>query len=386
MSFEPVAITGVGATIPVRRSPNGLRTLVVEAIEAALADAGLNASEVDGVVSDGLCMPTTVPRDWVAAQFGFQRSYDGGMSFGGAASACAPIHAELAISSGLAKTIVYYFGVDWGTRTTGPYGFHDLYAGKLAFEKPYGFSGQPQYFALWARRYMHEYGLTEHDLATIAVTQRESALRNPLSQATRPMSYDDYFAARVVSDPLRVPDCCLITDGACAFVMTSLERARDLAKPPVRVLGTGFGSEPISGDDVFTQPVGMMRIPGAKIAADKALKQAGIVLDDVDFAEVYDCFTISCLLQLEDIGFCKRGEGAAFIREKGIGIEGRLPVNTHGGLLSHSYLLGVEHVVEAVRQLRGEAGPAQVKGAEIGLVGGLSNPDYGVMILGRDHR
>ena len=380
----PIAIAGIGATRPVRRSERGLRSLVVEAIEAALADAGIEAKDVDGVVSDGLVMPTTVPRDWVAAQFGFERAYDGGISFGGAANACAPIHAQLAIDSGLATTLVYYFGVDWGTRSSGPYGFHDLYAAKMAFEKPYGFTGQPQYFALWARAYMHEYGLTERDLATIAVTQRESARLNPLSQATRPLTYDDYFAARMVSDPLRVPDCCLITDGACAFVMTSLERARNLAKPPVRVLGTGFGSEPISGDDVFTQPRGMMRIPGARLATDKALKQAGITLDDVDFAEIYDCFTISCLLQIEAIGFCKRGEGAAFIREKGIGIGGKLPVNTHGGLLSHSYLLGVEHVVEAVRQLRGEAGRAQVEGAGIGLVGGLSNPDYGVMILGCD--
>ena len=386
MLLEPIAIVGIGATCPVRRSGKGLRALVVEAIEAALADAGLDSGAINGVISDGLVMPTTVPRDWVAAQFGFQRGYDGGMSFGGAGTAAAPIQAQLAISSGLATTVVYYFGVDWGTRVSGPYGFHDLYAAKMAFEKPYGFTGQPQYFALWARQYMHEYGMTERDLALIAVEQRRSALLNPLSQMTRPLTYDDYFASRVVSDPLRVADCCLITDGACAFVMTSLERARDLAKPPVRVLGSGFGSEPITGDDAFTQPGGMMRIPGARIATDRALRQADITLDDVDFAEVYDCFTISCLLQIEDIGFCKRGEGAAFLRERGIGIDGRLPLNTHGGLLSHSYLLGVEHVVEAVRQLRREAGSGQVKDAEIGLVGGLSNPDYGVMILGRDHR
>jgi acetyl-CoA acetyltransferase len=129
-----------------------------------------------------------------------------------------------------------------------------------------------------------------------------------------------------------------------------------------------------------------MRIPGARVATDRALRQADITLHDVDFAEVYDCFTISCLLQIEDIGFCKRGEGVAFLQEQGIGLDGGLPLNTHGGLLSHSYLLGVEHVVEAVRQLRREAGSGQVKDAEIGLVGGLSNPDYGVMILGRDHR
>ena len=382
--MTPIAIVGVGETPAVRRSEKSLRALVVEAVANALDDAGLKPSDVDGILTDGLVMPTTVPRDFVAAQFGIDRQYDGGMSYGGAGTTCAPQLAQLAISSGLAKVVVYYFGVDWGTRASGPYGFHDLYAGKMAFEKPYGFNAQPSYFALWARRYMHEYGLTERDLATIAVTQRASALLNPRSQATKPMSYDDYFAARMVSDPLRVPDCCLITDGAGAFVMTCLERARDLPKPPVRVLGTGFGSEPVNGDDAFTQPGGMMRIPGAKVAAERALRQAGLAHADVDFAELYDCFTMSCLLQIEEVGFCKRGEAAAFIREKGMGIDGGLPINTHGGLLSHSYLLGVEHVIEAVRQLRGESGKGQVKDARVGLVGGLSNPDYGVLLLGKD--
>jgi len=384
MPETPIAIVGIGQTAPVRRSDKGIRELVVEAIELALEDAGLEASEVDGVITDGLVMPTTVPRDFIAAQFGMDRRFDGGISFGGAGTASAPQLARMAITSGLAKTVLFYFGVDWGSRPSGPYGFHDLYAAKMAYEKPYGFTGQPCYFALWARRYMHEFGLTEEDLATIAVTQRQSALRNPRSQATTPMSYADYYAARVVSDPLRVPDCCLITDGAAAFVMTSMDRARDLPNLPVRVLGTGFGSEPITGDDVFTQPAGMARIPGAKAASERAFSEAGLALGDVDFAELYDCFTISCLMQVEALGFCERGEGGAFIREMGMGIEGKLPINTHGGLLSHSYLLGVEHVVEAVQQLRGTAGEAQVAGARIGLVGGLSNPDYGVLLLGRD--
>ena len=137
----------------------------------------------------------------------------------------------------MAKTFVYYFGVDWGTRAVGPLRFPRSLCREDAFEKPYGFTGQPQYFALWARRYMHEYGLTERDLATIAVTQRESALCNPLSQSTRPMTYDDYFASRMVSDPLRVPDCCLITDGACAFVddkPRTRTRSRQAARPRAR--------------------------------------------------------------------------------------------------------------------------------------------------------
>ncbi len=384
MNLEFVAIVGIGATRPVRRSEKGIRALVVEAIEAALDDAGVAPGQIDGILTDGSIMPTTVPRDYIAAQFGIDRRFDGGMSYGGAGSAIAPQLAQLAIASRQAKYVLYYFGVDWGTRASGPYGFHDLYPAKIAFEKPYGFTGQATYFALWARRYMHEFGLAEHDLATIAVTQRENARLHPFSQMTEPMTFDDYFASRMVSVPLRVPDCCLITDGACAYVVTSVERARDLKKAPVRVLGTGFGSEPVSGDDCFTQPGGMMRIPGARLAADRALAQAGIERDDVDFAELYDCFTISCLLQIEDLGFCARGEGPDFIREKGIGVGGELPINTHGGLLSHSYLLGVEHVLEAVRQLRGEAGAAQVEDARVGLVGGLSNPDYGVLLLGRD--
>jgi len=386
MSLEPVAIVGIGETRPVRRSEKSLRGLVIEAVQAALADAGLKPTDVDAIVTDGLVMPNTVPRDFVAAQFGIDRRFDGGLSYTGAGIANAPKLAQFAISSGQADVVLCYFGVDWGTRASGPYGFHDLYEGKGTFEKPYGFSAQPSYFALWATRYMHEYGLTEQDLATIAVTQRQNALLRELAQAKSPMSYDDYFAARVVSSPLRVPDCCLITDGAAAFVMTSRERARDLRQPPVQVLGVGFGSEPISGDDGFTQPGGMMHITGAKAAADRALGEAGIGLADVNFAEIYDCFTISCLMQLEAIGFCERGEGPAFIREIGLGIGGGLPVNTHGGLLSHSYLLGIEHIIEGVRQLRGQAGDAQVSDAEIGLVGLLSNPDYGVLLLGRDAR
>jgi acetyl-CoA acetyltransferase len=386
LNLTPVAIVGVGETQPTRRSAKGLRALVVEAVQAALADAGIEPHEVDGIITDGLVMPSSVPRDYIAAQFGIERRFDGGMSYGGAGSVCSPMLGQLAITSGQANVVLYYFGVDWGTRASGPYGFHDLYEGKQVFEKPYGFTGQPSYFGLWATRYMHEYGLTEHDLATIAVTQRANAHLNPRSQATAPLTYEDYFASRIISEPLRVPDCCLISDGACAFVMTSVERARDLPQPLIRVLGSGFGSEPISGDDAFTQPGGMMHIPGARKAADRALAQAGITLDDVDFAEVYDCFTISCLMQIEGIGFCSTGEAAAFIKDKGIGIGGGLPVNTHGGLLSHSYLLGVEHVVEAVWQLRGHAGDGQVKDAQVGLVGGLSNPDYGVLLLGRDAR
>ena len=381
-----IAIVGVGQTTPIRRSTKSIRHLAIEAVQLALDDAGIAAREVDAIITDGVIMPHTVPREFIAAQFGIERSFDGGISFGGVGVACAPELAKLAINAGKARTVLFYFGVDWGSRASGPYGFHDMYPAKMAFEKPYGFNAQPSYFALWARRYMHEYGMTDADLAAIAISHRDHALLHPAAQARTPMTLESYRAARMIASPLRVPDCCLISDGVGAFIMTSVERARDLRQPPVRVLAASFASEPWSGDDIFTQQPEIFRVTGAQTACQRALREAGITIADIDFAELYDCFTISVLMQLEDLGFCPRGESPAFVRERGIGIHGGLPVNTHGGLLSYSYLLGVEHVIEAVRQLRGAAGPAQVRDAEIGLVGGWSIPDYGVLLLGRDPR
>jgi len=258
-----------------------------------------------------------------------------------------------------------------------------MYPAKLEFEKPYGFNAQPIYFGLWARRYMHEYGLTSRQLGSLCVTQREHALLKGGGQIRKPLTLDDYDQSPMISDPLRMPDCCLISDGAGAYVMTSLERARDLAKPPIRVAGTGFASVPMSGDSVFTQGEDLLTIPGAREAAAEALGEAGLTHSDVDFLETYDCFSLSCLLQIEDMGFCPKGEVGAFVEEGRARIGAELPVNTHGGLLSYSYRLGIEHVTEAVRQLRGEAGGNQLKSPEVGVVSGLSIPDYGVLALAK---
>jgi acetyl-CoA acetyltransferase len=169
-----IAIVGVGHTPPARRSPKSIRHLAIEAIQLALDDAGLDAADIDGVITDGVIMPPSVPREFIAAQFGMTRSFDGGVSFGGAGVASAPELAKLAIGAGKARTVLFYFGVDWGSRASGPYGFHDMYPAKMAFEKPYGFNAQPSYFALWARRYMHEYGMTDADLAAVAISHRDT--------------------------------------------------------------------------------------------------------------------------------------------------------------------------------------------------------------------
>ena len=382
--MTPIAIVGVGETPAVRRSEKSLRALVVEAVSNALDDAGLEPSDVDGILSDGLVMPTTVPRDFVAAQFGIDRRYDGGMSFGGAGSACAPQLAQLAISSGLAKVVVYYFGVDWGTRTSGPYGFHDLYAGKMAFEKPYGFNAQPSYFALWARRYMHEYGLTERDLATIAVTQRASALLNPRSQSTKPMSYDDYFAARVVSDPLARARLLPHHRRRRRFrhdepgarprpAQAAGPRARHRLRQRARQRRRRFHAA--GRHDAHPRCQGRRR---ARAGSGRPHPRRHRLRRDLRL--------LQHLLPAADRGgrLLQARRGRRLHPREGHRDRRRFPINTHGGLLSHSYLLGVEHVIEAVRQLRGESGKAQVKDARVGFVGGLSNPDYGVLVLGKD--
>lgn len=376
-----IAIVGIAETPATRRSEYDLRTLTMNAVRAAIADAGLTAADIDGIVTDALIMPSTVPHDWVAGQLGIERLWDAAMSYGGAGTVGAPLLARLAIEQGLATNVLCYFGVDWGTRAGGPYAFHGHYPAKRAFEMPVGFNAQPVYFAMAATRYAYEYGLTPEQQSALPIGQRANSIRTGRGQNTTPLTFEDYMRAPVASEPLRYPDCCLISDGAVAYVMTSAERATDTPHPPVYVRGVGFGASPIPGEDAFTQKDDVLSLPGTDLARRRVEADAGIAIGEVDFAELYDCFTISCLLQLEDLGFCGRGEAAAFVADGNVALDGRLPVNTHGGLLSYSYVLAADHLVEAVRQLRGEAGAVQVPDAELGLVTGLSHPDYAALML-----
>lgn len=380
---ENIAIVGIGETPAVRRSPKDVRTLVTEAILEALADAGIHPAEVDGIVTESSVMPTTVPHDYIAAQLGIRRYFDASMSYAGAGIVAAPSLAELAIKSGRASVVISYFGVNWGSNPSRPYNFHERYPAKSAFEKPIGFSGQPIYFGIWAQRYMRKFGVDESRFGALAVQQRANARLTGRAQKMDAMSLDDYLSSPMISSPLRQADCCLVSDGACAFVMTSAERARDCRKTPIYVRGVGYASEHIAADDVFTQTPDLMTIPAVAMAREAAERAAGFRLTEADFAEIYDCFTISALMQIEDLGFCVKGEGADFVAEGNTRIDGRLPVNTHGGLLSYSYRMAAEHVIETVRQLRYEAGANQVKDAEVGFATGLSPPDYGILVLGR---
>jgi acetyl-CoA acetyltransferase len=380
---KPIAIIGAAETHAVRRSDLPVRALVMEAVRAAIADAGLMPEDIDGIVTDDLVMPATVPHEWVASELGCELRWSGSLSALGAGSVAAPKIARDALQRGAAKYVLCYFGVDWGTRPGGPYAFHDGYPSKVALEKPYGFNGQPLYFSLMANRYRHQYGLRDEHLATIALNQRSNSIRTGRGQNMRPLTMEDYLAAPRVSDSLRYPDCCLITDGAAAYLMTTAERAIDAPHRPVYVKGVGIGVGVLDSTDAITQTPNLAALPAVDIARAEAEREAGTSLEDLDFAEIYDCFSISCLMQIEDLGFCAKGEGGDYVLEGHTALDGSLPVNTHGGLLSYSYLLAIEHVIEAVRQLRGEAGDVQLDDPELGLITGMTAPDYSVLILGR---
>jgi acetyl-CoA acetyltransferase len=272
-------------------------------------------------------------------------------------------YAAMCIEAGLCNVAVVSYGDNpltgnraaYGRRPEGP-----SYGGDEAVA---GMSGAPCGYAMIAQRYRYEYGLSDEALGTVATTFRHNATLNPNAQYNEPMTMDDYLNARWVAEPFRLYDCCPVTDGAAAVIVTSTERARSLKKKPVRIMGFGQGhpSWDLAQREVWTTS-------GAAISGPIAFKMAGISVEDVDFAELYDCFTIVPIVTLEDYGFCKKGEGPDFIGGGRIGLTGSLPLNTSGGLLSETGMPGMQLIAEAVRQLRGEAGPRQVKDPEIGVV------------------
>jgi acetyl-CoA acetyltransferase len=301
------------------------------------------------------------------------------MWMGGAAPVASLHVAAMAVASGAAKHVLIPAG--WNgysgrrARETIAEQTSSNPGGAIArdYYLPYGFAAPPQWYSLLARRHMHEFGTKPEQLGAVAVAMRKHAQLNPAAvMRGKAMTLDDYLKSPMITAPYRLFDCCLETDGAAAVVVASAERARDLAKPPVYVMGAASGrpypaDEITNRKDIFTT--------GLTIAAPEAFAMAGIAPSDVDFAEIYDCFTFEVVQQLEETGFCRRGEGGGFVEGGRIELGGALPVNTHGGLLSEAHVLGASHIVEAVRQLRKEAGERQVNGASVGVVTGWG--DFG---------
>lgn len=361
------AIAGLGVTQVGKRPGVSARRLQAEAVRQAIEDAGLRRQDIDGYIyqasPSGLFRDDAVPRHLgLPTKFLWQLE-NGGSSCGAMVAA-----AVGAIEAGLANHVVCAYGDNSYTATVSgqasPFGTGVGGASLLAV---YGLLGAVGPHALEATRHMAVYGTTSEQLGAIAVAQRQRACLNP--EATfygRPITLEDYQYSPMVAEPLRRLDCCLISDGGVALIVTTAERARDLKKPPVYIMGLGQGHQVegiVSAKEQFTRL-------GVASARESAFGMAGIGLRDIDVAQLYDCFTITVLLQLEDYGFCDKGEGGAFVDEGHLGPQGKVPINTGGGMLSGWYCEGFTAMSEAVRQLRGECGERQVKDAETCLVTG----------------
>jgi acetyl-CoA acetyltransferase len=269
----------------------------------------------------------------------------------------------MAVVTGQASTVVCWRAInarsEWRMGGTGRAAPDTV---EFQYQVPYSYATPPQQFAMAARAWMADRGATELDLGAVAVTTRAHAALNPAAMMRDPITIDDYLASRWVVEPFRLFDCCLETDAAVAVVVTTADRARDLRRPPVTISGAVWGSGQmlVSNGRDFT-------VSGAAAAGRRLWEQAGFGPADLDVAELYDAFTSLVLVQLEDYGIVGRGEAAGFVRDGHTALGGRLPVNTHGGHLSAGYVHGLNHLAEAVRQLRGECGARQVPGAAVAL-------------------
>jgi len=374
-----IAVVGVGETRYERRSTRDLSELRREAAGAALADAGLEAAAVDGLVVPGAGYAELHE---LARDLGIRGQFHTASCFhSGTAVVAAPLEAALAMEAGLARTVLCCQGVTWGSERRGNVGQpHAEMRMKAAFEIPFGWYPQVVHFAGMARRHMELYGTTEAQLGAVAVAcRRHAALHDNAVLRDQPLGLEDYLAAPYLAEPFRAPDCCLVNDGAGAFVMTSLERARDLRQRPVVVLGVGSG---VIADGEYSSLREDYLATAAVESAPRAFAMAGVEPADVDFVALYDNFTALVIQQLEDMGFCGPGEGGPFVEGGRIELGGGLPVNPSGGQLAQAFVFSMNHVVEAVHQLRGEAGRRQVAGAGVGVVTGYTGAQHATLVLG----
>ncbi|MGA0542135.1 acetyl-CoA acetyltransferase [Neotabrizicola sp. VNH66] len=325
--------------------------LMAQAVTAALEDCGLSLAEVDGVfcAASQLRMPTLSLCEYMGLQPKyFDSSFIGGASFQSLAA-----HAALALEAGLCNVAV----IAYGSTQRSARGSFTPQRDMNEYDAPYAPRLPVTGYAMAAARHMHLYGTTRSDLADIALAARGWAQLNPKAFDRRPLTREDVLAAPMVSSPLGVKDCCLVTDGGAAVVMVRADRAASLRKAPVYLLGTGEAQQHHS---ISQMPD--LTVTGAAQSGAQAYAMAGLTAAEIDLVQVYDAFTITTLLFLEDLGFCPKGEGGRFVQDGGIAPGGRLAVNTSGGGLSycHPGMFGLFTMVEATRQLRGEAGDRQV--------------------------
>jgi len=372
------AISGIGETAYVRGSPQSALELQIEASLAAIRDAGLDPKDIDGIIPIGI---TGAPAEVFVTNFGIpDLRFSAVVPMGGASGIGSVQCAIAAISAGICNHVLIAAGRNVSSGARAGARIHQMPQFHLVteFELPQGAIAPAQLYAPMARRHMELYGTTSRQFGEIAVTMRDHALLNDNAVMKQPITLQDHQSSRMIADPFRLLDCSLESDGGAALVVSATDRARDMRQPVVRVLGIAEG-HPDSPSSI-TQRADMTRLGTAK-AAPRAFGMAGVGHDDIDVAEIYDCFTYIVLCQLEDMGFCAKGEGGPFVEGGRLRLGGKLPTNTHGGLLSQGHMLGMNHIVELVRQLRGHAGRAQVPDAEIGLATGYGDMGDGALAI-----
>jgi acetyl-CoA acetyltransferase len=359
-----VAIVGVAESDELGKLPHkSAQALHMEAAYNALADAGLEKSDVDAVFTSGRNMANDIPE-----YLGIRPRFIGGTQVGGCSFMLHVEHAMAAINAGLCEVALITHGESGYSRIAMPAPRWGEDSTNNQFEHAYGHAGPPTGYGMVATRHMHEYGTTKEQMAEVAVATRKWAVLNPKALMRDPITIDDVFASRMIAWPFNLLDCCLVTDGGGAVVVTSAERARDLPKKPVYVLGSGeHGTH-----QMVSQMPAYNRWDAAVVAGERAFQMSGVKHGDIDVAMFYDAFTIVPILTLEALGFCKPGEGGPFLAGQRTAPGGDFPMNTNGGGLSytHTGMYGIFTIIEAVRQLRGECGPRQVDDAKVAICHG----------------
>jgi acetyl-CoA acetyltransferase len=378
-----VAIVGVAESDEIGIVPNkSALQHHAEAAHNALDDAGLSVRDVDGLFTAGYSTLAT------GEYLGIRPRYTDSTSIGGSSFVVHVAHALAAINAGYCEVALVTHGQTGRSarvRADDGGGFDRAGSPAGEFEMPYGIIGPPAAYAMACSRYMHQYGedRTRQALAEIAVATRKWAQRNPKALMREEMSFDDYHNSRWIAWPFHLLDCCLVTDAGAAVIVTSAERAHDLNKPPVWVLGAAEHH-----DHLMISQMPDLTVTPAHESGPRALDMAGVGLNDLDLTMIYDSFTYTVLITLESLGFCKPGEGPELVAKQRTAPGGAFPLNTSGGGLSYTHpgMYGIFLVVEAVRQLRGECGERQVDPCRLALVNGTGGylSSTGTLVLGRD--
>jgi len=392
-SNDPAAIVGVGHTEYSMNSGRTVPSMAVEACSKAMQDAELGVDDVDGV----LCFNaeeavaglgySAVSAESVATSLALKEvNYSCEWYSGGTAPSVLVELAELLVRSGKCKAVLVFRSMNGrsGSRLGGS-GWDNMAFGMWQHRMPYGYLTYPQTMAMWCRRHMVEYGTTAEQLGSVAINQRSNAIHNERAMHRKPVTMDDYLSSRMICDPLRLYDMCLETDGACALLVSSSDRALDCPKQPVYIKASAWvGSKEVGSDwaDFFLR--NDMTENFTVSLGKKLYKQAGLTPKDIDVAEIYDCFTHTVLMGLEGLGFCKKGEGGPFAASGAIALDGEIPVNTNGGMLSEGYIHGMNVIAEAVSQLRGDGGRTQVANAKNAIVTSGAWTEGGGLILSNE--